>query len=167
MLDNGIAFDAAFAGSDMAAITLISSLLSSGLKVPDDVMVASYDNIAAAAYTHPPLATVHQPITEAGKCLVAAVMQRIEGQPSESAMPPTTLVPRASTIRACRFSATAKLASCRTRDHVSGGDELWFCRIGEQTPEISPSTPMSLKLEGLFLLAHKNGRRTSPCGLCP
>ncbi|MES3021608.1 MAG: substrate-binding domain-containing protein [Pseudomonadota bacterium] len=99
MLANGIRFDAAFAGSDMAAITLISSLLSHGLKVPEDVMVAGYDNIAAAAYTHPPLTTVHQPMTEAGQCLVAAVMRQIEGERAESVMLPTTLVPRTSSAR--------------------------------------------------------------------
>lgn len=99
MLTNGIAFDAVFAGSDMAAITLISSLLAQGLKVPEDVMVAGYDNIAAAAYTHPPLTTVHQPMTEAGQCLVAAIMQQIEGERANSVMLPTVLVPRESSTR--------------------------------------------------------------------
>lgn len=99
MLAKGIAFDAAFAGSDMAAITLISSLLAHGLKVPEDVLVAGYDNIAAAAYTHPPLTTVHQPMNEAGQCLVTAVLQQIKGERAASLMLPTTLVTRASSAR--------------------------------------------------------------------
>lgn len=99
MLAQGTAFDAAFAGSDMGAITLISALQARGLRVPDAVMVAGYDDIAAAAYTHPPLTTVHQPMIEAGKALADCLVKQIEGGQVQSVVLPTRLIARASTQR--------------------------------------------------------------------
>ncbi len=99
MLSGASTFDALFAASDVAAMTAISTLLKAGVRVPDDVMVVGYDDIGPAAYTHPSLSTIRQPMPEAGQSLVAALMLQIEGAQAAPVVLPTTLVIRDSTRR--------------------------------------------------------------------
>ena len=99
MLASKVSFDGLFAASDVAAMTAISTLLRAGVDVPGDVLVAGYDDIGPAAYTHPSLTTVCQPMHEAGQALVAALMKQIEGKQAASTLLPTRLVVRDSTRR--------------------------------------------------------------------
>jgi DNA-binding LacI/PurR family transcriptional regulator len=99
MLAQGIKFDAAFAGADMVALSIMPALAQAGLRVPQDVLVAGYDDIGPAAYANPPLTTVRQPMQEAGQSMVDCLMTQLEGRQAHSVMLPTTLVTRASTQR--------------------------------------------------------------------
>ncbi|WP_371765602.1 LacI family DNA-binding transcriptional regulator [Massilia sp.] len=99
MLAQKIVFDGLFATSDVAAMTAISTLLRAGVRVPDDVLVAGYDDIGPAAYTHPSLTTVRQPMREAGQRLVDCLMTQLEGKAANSVVLPTELVIRESTRR--------------------------------------------------------------------
>jgi LacI family transcriptional regulator len=51
---------AVFAYDDVMAIGAISAFREKGLRVPEDVAIVGYDDIALAAYTNPPLSTVGQ-----------------------------------------------------------------------------------------------------------
>ena len=55
-------FTAVFCANDAMAVSLISSFSQVGLRVPQDVSVAGYDDAEYAAYTSPPLTTVQMPI---------------------------------------------------------------------------------------------------------
>jgi DNA-binding LacI/PurR family transcriptional regulator len=99
MLAHRTHFDGLFAASDVAAMTAISTLLKAGVRVPEDVLVVGYDDIGPAAYTHPSLSTVRQPMHEAGQSLVAVLMKQIAGEPAASVVLPTELVIRDSTQR--------------------------------------------------------------------
>jgi prepilin-type processing-associated H-X9-DG protein len=99
MLAGKTQFDGLFAASDVAAMTAISTLLRAGVQVPDDVLVAGYDDIGPAAYTHPSLSTVRQPMHEAGQSLVGVLLRQIKGEPAASVLLPTELVVRDSTRR--------------------------------------------------------------------
>ncbi|MES2258006.1 MAG: LacI family DNA-binding transcriptional regulator [Pseudomonadota bacterium] len=99
MLAQGLKFDSAFGGSDMVALQVIAGLHAAGLRVPEDILVAGYDNIAPAAYAHPALTTVHQPMQDAGQSLVDCLMTQIEGRQAHSVMLSTSLVTRESTQR--------------------------------------------------------------------
>ncbi|MGV7210915.1 LacI family DNA-binding transcriptional regulator [Oxalobacteraceae bacterium A2-2] len=89
-------FDAVFAASDLLAMTAINTLRQQGMRVPDDVAVVGYDDIELASYFHPPLTTVRQPIREAGRALVASLLELVEGRPSPSQQLPTELAVRGS-----------------------------------------------------------------------
>lgn len=94
----GVAFDAIFAGSDLMAMEAINALRQQGLDVPGRVAVVGYDDIPLSSYFHPPLTTVQQPIQEAGRALVASLLELTEGRPAPSLQLPTQLIIRHSTV---------------------------------------------------------------------
>lgn len=57
---------AALAYNDLVAIGLINGLLELGVRVPDDISVAGFDDIPFARYMTPPLTTASVPHTELG-----------------------------------------------------------------------------------------------------
>jgi DNA-binding LacI/PurR family transcriptional regulator len=91
-------FDAIFAASDLMAMTVISTLRRLGRRVPEDVQVVGYDDIALAAHFVPPLSTVRQPIEAAGEALVELLLAQLAGEARRSALLPTELIVRQSTL---------------------------------------------------------------------
>jgi LacI family transcriptional regulator len=71
---------ALFAGMDMLAIRAMETLRELGLRVPEDVAVAGFDNVEFAAFTQPPLTTVQQPTAEMGRLAAEMLFERIEGK---------------------------------------------------------------------------------------
>lgn len=92
-----IPFDAIFAAGDMMAMTAMATLRRLGRQVPDDVHVVGYDDIELAAHSHPPLTTVRQPMADAGRALVKALLAVVSGERVESVQLRTELVVREST----------------------------------------------------------------------
>lgn len=97
MLAQGIKFDSIFAASDTIALSVIPALEASGVRVPEDMLVAGYDDIGPAAYAHPSLSTIRQPMQEAGQSMVDCLMRQLEGKSVDSVMLATELVTREST----------------------------------------------------------------------
>lgn len=91
-----VQYDALFACSDLLAMTAINSLRALGREVPRDVAVAGYDDIEQSSYFHPPLTTIRQPMADAGRALVAAVLELADGHNASSQQLPTELIVRAS-----------------------------------------------------------------------
>ncbi len=89
--------DGVFAGSDVAAINVISALIRHGKKVPQDVKVVGYDDIPMASYFHPSLTTVRQSTQDAAKNLMNLLNEALAGKPRRSVMLETKLVIRQST----------------------------------------------------------------------
>ncbi|MFN8450510.1 MAG: LacI family DNA-binding transcriptional regulator, partial [Anaerolineae bacterium] len=52
--------------SDKTAMGAMEAIREAGLQIPDDIAIASIDNIAESAYSRPPLTTVHIPKLELG-----------------------------------------------------------------------------------------------------
>ena len=91
---------AVFARNDFAAIGALRAAHKLGIRVPDDVAIAGFDNIPLAAFTTPPLTTVEQPIAEQGTTAAAFLLDRIEKRCTDSARRismPCKLVVREST----------------------------------------------------------------------
>lgn len=95
----GIEFDGVFACSDLTAMTVINVLIKHGRRVPEDVLVAGYDDIELAGYYRPSLTTVRQPIDAAGAAMVDALVEQIEGGRPVPRKLVTELVERESTRR--------------------------------------------------------------------
>ncbi|MFN2601308.1 MAG: LacI family DNA-binding transcriptional regulator [Gemmatimonadaceae bacterium] len=65
---------AIFAANDSMAIGALSALREAGIRVPDDMAVAGFDDITIARYLNPPLTSVHVPIAELGERAMAKLI---------------------------------------------------------------------------------------------
>ncbi|HEX3790165.1 MAG TPA: LacI family DNA-binding transcriptional regulator [Pseudonocardiaceae bacterium] len=89
--------DAVFVASDLMADGALHALRVAGRRVPDDVAVIGFDDIALARYTDPPLTTVRQPITEIGRQLARQLLRLVAGEDIDPTMTlPTELIIRES-----------------------------------------------------------------------
>lgn len=52
--------------SDKTALGAMEAIKEAGLRIPEDIAIASIDNIVESAYTRPPLTTIHIPKFEMG-----------------------------------------------------------------------------------------------------
>lgn len=96
LLDDGTAFDAVFAVTDLLAIGAIQALQKRGLNVPGDVSVMGFDDLWACTCTTPTLSTVRQDTTRAAHVLVDTLAALIDGEPVEMTRIPTQLIIRES-----------------------------------------------------------------------
>jgi LacI family transcriptional regulator len=89
---------AIFAANDSMAIGALSALRENGLRVPDDMAVAGFDDIPLARYMNPPLSTVHVDISQLGERAAALLLVSLQkgNRSHEQLRLPTTLVIRAS-----------------------------------------------------------------------
>ena len=91
--------DAVFAANDTMAVGCFFALSEAGLRVPDDIALAGFDDIPVARYLTPPLTTVRVRIAELGEAafrrLMRAVERRGEDKPSKQLLR-TELVVRKS-----------------------------------------------------------------------
>ncbi|MCW0454512.1 HTH-type transcriptional repressor CytR [Xanthomonas sacchari] len=98
LLGRGERFDALFAASDLIAIGALKALREHGLRVPEDVALAGFDDIPVAASVDPALSTVQQDTKLAGAVLVDTLLAQIAGQPVSSRTLPVTLALRGSSL---------------------------------------------------------------------
>lgn len=90
---------AIFGASDSIAVGVMEALAEAGLRVPDDVSVAGFDDTLAARISVPQLTSVHQPLRTMGARAVELLLGRIERQVAADAPPivfPVEVVVRAS-----------------------------------------------------------------------
>jgi DNA-binding LacI/PurR family transcriptional regulator len=94
--------DAVFCFTDSLALGALHALWSAGLRVPDDVAVAGFDDIAESRFSLPPLTTVGLDKRLYAERTLELLAARIadRDRPPELAVIPHELVVRASTARA-------------------------------------------------------------------
>jgi LacI family transcriptional regulator len=68
---------AIFAANDSMAIGVLSALRESGVRVPDDMAVAGFDDIPLARYMDPPLSSVRVPICALGARAVELLLHGV------------------------------------------------------------------------------------------
>ena len=105
LLKSRAAPDAVVCGNDQLAVALLKTFRAVGVKVPEDVMVAGFDDARTAALADPPLTTIHQPSDALARSLFEILMIRIRNPalPAMAMYHDAWLVPRASTARQCEM----------------------------------------------------------------
>jgi LacI family transcriptional regulator len=90
---------AVVAANDMMALGAMAEFKTAGLKVPRDISIVGFDDIAFAALSDPPLTTVCSPRAEIGRKAVEALMSTIENPhlPGAEIQIPLHLIKRSST----------------------------------------------------------------------
>jgi LacI family transcriptional regulator len=94
-------------GNDEMAVGTLGTLASMGLRVPVDIAVTGFDDLAVTRHVRPHLTTVHQPMREIGATAVRMALARVAdpSAPRQAVVLPTELVVR----RSC---------GCRQRTHT-------------------------------------------------
>jgi DNA-binding LacI/PurR family transcriptional regulator len=90
---------AVFVGNDLAAVGALDALDEHGLRVPEDVSVVGYDNVALAGLGHIDLTTIDQPRREMGVTAVRLLLERRDEdrRTARHLVVPPSLVVRGST----------------------------------------------------------------------
>lgn len=98
LLDRGV--DAIFCANDATAVGALGTIRTRGLRVPEDVALAGFDDLEFAARLDPPLTTIRQGVREQGVEAAHTLFQLLEnpaGGPRRVILP-TELVIRQSTV---------------------------------------------------------------------
>lgn len=96
LLATGRPIDAVFAASDLMAAGAVTVLRKQGLRVPDDIAVAGFDDSGLAATHDPPLTTMRQPWDRISHGMVTLLLDVINGAERDTVVLPTEIVVRAS-----------------------------------------------------------------------
>lgn len=89
--------DAVFPANDVMALGALDVLREAGHRVPEDVAVAGFDDIAQSALTEPTLTPVRQPFGRISEEMVRLLLGVIGGEKPAAMTLPAELVVRAST----------------------------------------------------------------------
>ena len=89
---------AVFIASDTVALGALNALYENNIRVPDDIAIVGFDDIALAQYVNPPLTTVHLPAYSIGLGAASMLIQQLNNNFKESReiILPTRLVVRKS-----------------------------------------------------------------------
>jgi DNA-binding LacI/PurR family transcriptional regulator len=90
---------AIFVGNDLAAVGALDALVHHGLRVPQDMSLVGYDNIALAGLGHIDLTTIDQPRRDMGVTAVRLLLERRDEdrRTARHLVVPPSLVVRGST----------------------------------------------------------------------
>jgi DNA-binding LacI/PurR family transcriptional regulator/serine/threonine protein phosphatase PrpC len=102
LLNEQIEFDAIFAANDMSAMGAYHALQQAQLRIPDDVAIVGFDDVAAASTLAPPLSTVRQPIFQIGWETIRLLVDARD----QADLPDYTALPSQLIIRESCGSAT-------------------------------------------------------------
>jgi DNA-binding LacI/PurR family transcriptional regulator len=78
LLARRVPFTALFAYNDISAIGAMRAFQEAGLRVPEDVSVVGFDDIAHASFCIPALTTVRQPLKKMGRIAAESLLSRLE-----------------------------------------------------------------------------------------
>ena len=94
--------DAIFCVSDPVAIGVMLTLKKQGIRIPQDIAVAGFNNDPTSTVIDPPLTTVYQPAFEIGAAAVDVFLNQVRGGEKElvKKVLPTKLLIRESSIKA-------------------------------------------------------------------
>lgn len=80
LLSEGDRPDALITANDNMAVGAYRAIQEMGLRIPDDIAVASFNDISVAQFMSPPLTTVHLPAEEIGESAVELLLERVGGR---------------------------------------------------------------------------------------
>ena len=100
LLARGAVFSAVIVANDQMAYGVRLGLYRRGIRVPDDVSLVGFDDLAGSAFTTPPLTTVRQPTYEMGMAAAEALLAILNGASPALPLFEAQLIVRESTAPA-------------------------------------------------------------------
>ncbi len=104
--------DAVFAANDMMALGCLFAFAQAGIRVPDQIAIAGFDDIPLARYVHPTLTTMRVNIADVGSRAVAMLLERIAGKSTDSS----------PCLRLAADLIVRESSLARARQHAPGAD---------------------------------------------
>src|SRR6185503_15390816 len=96
LLATGMRPDAVFAANDMMAIGCLCALTEAGLRVPQDIAIAGFDDIPTARFVSPALTTIRVRISDMGgralDSLATAIENPAQFQPVTETVPAELII---------------------------------------------------------------------------
>ena len=80
LLERNPDLTAIFAANDLSALGVLNAIAETGRRVPEDISVVGFDDLRLAAFTSPPLTTVHQPAVEIAKLATEILIGLTQGK---------------------------------------------------------------------------------------
>lgn len=80
LLDRGTPIDGVVAANDVLALGAMQALRERGFRIPRDVAVCGFDDLALARHAHPALTTVRQPLEQMARAAVESLLAQIAGR---------------------------------------------------------------------------------------
>ncbi len=102
LLDRKVRPSAVFASNDAMALGVLKSATMLGMKVPEDISIAGFDDSALATVTWPDLTTIHQPVEKMGEMAAGKLIAQLSKGGIASDIPIATepkVVVRHSTMK--------------------------------------------------------------------
>jgi len=78
LLERQVPFTALFAYNDISAVGAMRAFQEAGHRIPEDISVVGFDDVALAQFSIPTLTTVRQPLLKMGRIAAQTVIDRIE-----------------------------------------------------------------------------------------
>jgi DNA-binding LacI/PurR family transcriptional regulator len=91
--------EAVFVANDQMALGLLRAFHEEGIRVPQDVLVAGFDDVPEAAYYTPPLTTVRQDFAAVGRRSIELLLDQVGGgrsHGSQAVVPPELVIRQSS-----------------------------------------------------------------------
>jgi DNA-binding LacI/PurR family transcriptional regulator len=90
--------DAVICGNDLTAARLMKSLIATGIRLPEQIRMASFDDVSYAKFLPVPLTTIHQNCPQIGESAMELMLDRIQhpNRPGVDLLVPFDLVVRES-----------------------------------------------------------------------
>ncbi|MER6606071.1 LacI family DNA-binding transcriptional regulator [Streptomyces sp. NPDC000927] len=85
-----------FAADNLMALGALDAIRARGLRVPQDIGLAAFDDIPWFLHTDPPITAIAQPTGELGRAAVHTLVDIVEGRSPQSVTLPARLVVRSS-----------------------------------------------------------------------
>ena len=92
------ALDGVFSSNDQMALGVLKTAHRLGLRVPQQLAVAGFDNIPESAYFTPALTTVHHDLQELGRLAIRELHRVIEAQRAGAPATATSLTLQPSLV---------------------------------------------------------------------
>lgn len=99
IIDDKIAFDGIFAGTDWLALGALNALKKRNITVPGEVKLVGFDNISITEYSYPPITTINQDKQKMGEEAAVILLEGIESKSyiHKNVIVPVELVKRKTT----------------------------------------------------------------------
>jgi DNA-binding LacI/PurR family transcriptional regulator/anti-anti-sigma regulatory factor len=155
LIESGVAYTALAAGTDKNAVGALEVVREAGYRVPDDVAIVGFDDVAQAQTADPPLTTVRQRFD----LLASIAIDRLMAQISDRSIDPRPIYAATALITRRSCGCEAAQASLLVRASGSSGPADWHAVLAQQliqhisypmTPD--PATPPTQVWPGMATL---------------